>query len=77
VGSSRAARGLAGKSHKAVNGWAAFRVLLGSSHIGTLLELRARYEEREQGTDPGRSPIQGGRPSVGEADALLPRPPVS
>jgi hypothetical protein len=39
---------LAGKPQKAVNGWAAFRVQRGGNIIGTLLELRGQYEDREQ-----------------------------
>jgi hypothetical protein len=39
---------LAGKLRKAINGWVAFRVLRGGNFIGTLLEIRSQYEDREQ-----------------------------
>src|SRR5262249_40643874 len=37
---------LAGKTFKALNGWAYFRVLRGGSHIGSQLEVRAQYEDK-------------------------------
>ena len=46
---------LAGKSWKAVNGWAAFRVLRG----GSLLELRGQYEDAE-GAAPAELPQDAG-----------------
>jgi hypothetical protein len=39
---------LAGKTVKAVNGWSAFRVMRGGNYIGTLLQLRDQYDDREQ-----------------------------
>lgn len=39
---------LAGKPRKAVNGWATFRVLRAGNYLGTLLEIRGQYEDREQ-----------------------------
>jgi hypothetical protein len=39
---------MAGKVRKAVNGWSAFRVLRDGSNIGTLLEVRAQFEDTEQ-----------------------------
>ncbi len=39
---------LAGKPRKAVNGWATFRVLRVGNYLGTLLEIRGQYEDKEQ-----------------------------
>jgi hypothetical protein len=39
---------LAGRTVKAVNGWATFRVVRGGHHIGTLLQIRGQYEDKEQ-----------------------------
>jgi hypothetical protein len=39
---------LAGKVLKAVNGWGTFRVLRGGNYLGTLLQIRGQYEDREQ-----------------------------
>lgn len=39
---------LAGKTIKAVNGWSAFRVLRAGNFIGTLLQVRGQYEDKEQ-----------------------------
>jgi hypothetical protein len=39
---------LAGKVLKAVNGWATFRVLRAGSYIGTLLQIRDEYEDKDQ-----------------------------
>jgi hypothetical protein len=38
---------LAGKALKAVNGWATFRVMRAGNYIGTLLQIRGQYEDRE------------------------------
>ncbi|HLN32537.1 MAG TPA: hypothetical protein VK395_32715 [Gemmataceae bacterium] len=43
---------LAGKARRAVNGWAAFRVQRGGQDIGSLIELRAQYEDRQQVESP-------------------------
>jgi hypothetical protein len=53
---------LAGKARKAVNGWAAFRVLRAGNYIGTLLEIRGQYEDREEeggagGSDSGSESV--------------------
>jgi hypothetical protein len=48
---------LAGKPRKAVNGWAVFRVQRLGNTIGTLLEIRAQYEDKEQDLTPG-GPLQ-------------------
>jgi hypothetical protein len=53
---------LAGKTRKAVNGWAAFRVLRGGNQVGTLLELRSQYEDAEEGVPT--EPPQDAGPSV-------------
>jgi Restriction Enzyme Adenine Methylase Associated len=39
---------LAGKIRKTVNGWSAFRVLRGTEEIGSLLDVRGQFEDKEQ-----------------------------
>ena len=39
---------VAGKNRNTANGWAEFRVKRDGNDIGTLLEIRAQYEDREQ-----------------------------
>jgi hypothetical protein len=66
---------LAGRVRKTVNGWAAFRVQRGGNYIGTLLEIRGQYEDREQGAptvgsqqDDGLAAPEG--PDAGVLNAL-------
>ncbi len=50
---------LAGKNRSTANGWAEFRVLRDGNDIGTLLEIRAQYEDKEQADDstpPAKEP---------------------
>jgi hypothetical protein len=62
---------LAGKPRKAINGWAAFRVLRGGSHVGTLLEIRGQYEDREQEASAADSMITNEPSGSEQADSLL------
>jgi hypothetical protein len=48
---------LSGRARKAANGWATFRVLRGGNQVGTLLEIRGQYEDREQEAS-GSGPLQ-------------------
>jgi hypothetical protein len=50
---------LAGKARKAVNGWAAFRVQRSGNWIGTLLEIRGQYEDKEQDVSPQDASLPG------------------
>ena len=45
---------LAGRNRRSANGWAEFRVLRDGNDIGTLLEIRAQYEDKEE-EDAGES----------------------
>ncbi|HLJ92944.1 MAG TPA: hypothetical protein VKU02_07110 [Gemmataceae bacterium] len=51
---------LAGKSRIAVNGWATFRVLRAGNYVGTLLQIRGQYEDREQEESAVGSPQDAG-----------------
>jgi hypothetical protein len=63
---------LAGKTLKAVNGWATFRVVRGGNHIGTLLQIRGQYEDKEQEATTAGPPQDGEElASVGPDPAVL------
>jgi Restriction Enzyme Adenine Methylase Associated len=63
---------LAGKPRKTVNGWAAFRVLRAGSYIGTLIEVRGQYEDREQeGAAAGPAQDLGAAAPAGPDPAVL------
>jgi hypothetical protein len=63
---------LAGKPRKAVNGWAAFRVLRAGNFIGTLLEIRGQYEDSEQEAPGTGNPQEAGPlPPAGPDPAVL------
>jgi hypothetical protein len=62
---------MAGRPRKAVNGWAVWRVLRGGNYIGTLLDIRAQYEDKEQegsAAEPGQN---GGSPNAGGAEPAV------
>jgi hypothetical protein len=55
---------LAGKLVKAVNGWAYFHVLRGGADIGSLLDIRAQYEDKEEEPAAERTAQEGGGEAV-------------
>jgi hypothetical protein len=55
---------LAGKSVKAVNGWAYFHVLRGGTDIGSLLDIRAQHEDKEEEPAAERAAQEGGGEAV-------------
>jgi hypothetical protein len=50
---------LAGRQRRTANGWAEFRVVRDGSDMGTLLEIRSQYEDREQGEGDGTPTPKG------------------
>jgi hypothetical protein len=62
---------LAGRPRKATNGWATWRVLRGGTYIGTLLEIRAQYEDKEQEASVSGSPQDGGSPIPDAPDSAV------
>jgi hypothetical protein len=62
---------LAGKPRKAVNGWAAFRVLRAGNAVGTLLEIRGQYEDREAEASPAEAVPDAGTPVPDGGDSTL------
>jgi len=63
---------LAGKTLKAVNGWSAFRVVRAGNYLGTLLQIRGQYEDKEQeGSTAGPPQDTGATGSVGPDPAVL------
>ena len=62
---------LAGKSLKAVNGWAAFRVMRAGSYVGTLLQIRDSYEARDQEAAPADLAQDPEMISPGGSDPLV------
>jgi hypothetical protein len=62
---------LAGRVRKATNGWATFHVVRGGNQIGTLLEIRGQYEDREEeGTPAGAAPEGEAQGPVGPDAAV-------
>jgi Restriction Enzyme Adenine Methylase Associated len=62
---------LAGRVRKATNGWATFHVLRGGSDIGTLLEIRGQYEDREEEGSAAGPAVEGGSQSPAGPDAAV------
>ena len=62
---------LAGKTLKAVNGWGTFRVLRNGNHIGTLLQIRGQYEDREEEASAGGPPQDAGASSPAGPDPAV------
>jgi hypothetical protein len=65
---------LAGKLLKAVNGWAAFRVLRAGKQLGTLLQIRDQYEASEQAPRTNGCP-QEDKSKRGEVESSGPSGP--
>jgi hypothetical protein len=62
---------LAGKVLKAVNGWATFRVLRGGYYLGTLLQIRGQYEDREQEASTAGPPQDAKSPGPEGPDSAV------
>jgi hypothetical protein len=62
---------LAGKSRKAINGWREFRVLRAGNQLGTLLEIRGQYEDKQQQESTDAGPEEEGPHSTEGQDAAV------
>lgn len=62
---------LAGRPRKAVNGWSTFRVLRAGNYIGTLLQLRGQYEDKEEEASIAGTPQEAASPGSEETDPMM------
>jgi hypothetical protein len=62
---------LAGRSRRSANGWVEFRVIRDGNDIGTLLEIRSQYEDKEQEGDSSSATKEPDAPGGENAESQV------